>query len=131
MLSQGVKQQAEAHLLRLTDATGVIEHARYSQPYAAEGYTTDDNARAFQATLGMGKRLAKYRGIYLRFLQRAVAPSGFYNDMNINGFWVDDPGTGEWSGRAMRAVAQGMKKGNQQERSICQQIWTTARPAVL
>jgi hypothetical protein len=34
------------HLLRLTDDTGLLQHALFSVPNFAEGYTTDDNARA-------------------------------------------------------------------------------------
>jgi hypothetical protein len=33
------------HLLRLTDDTGMLQHALFSVPNLAEGYTTDDNAR--------------------------------------------------------------------------------------
>jgi hypothetical protein len=35
-----------AHLLRLTDDTGLLEHALGRIPRRREGYTTDDNARA-------------------------------------------------------------------------------------
>jgi hypothetical protein len=34
------------HLYRLTDQTGIIEHAIFVVPNYPEGYTTDDNARA-------------------------------------------------------------------------------------
>ena len=34
------------HLDRLTDSTGLIQHAIYSIPRRESGYTTDDNARA-------------------------------------------------------------------------------------
>jgi hypothetical protein len=34
------------HLLRLTDSTGLLQHATYDIPNAADGYCTDDNARA-------------------------------------------------------------------------------------
>ena len=33
------------HLLRLTDDTGMLQHALFTVPNLAEGYTTDDNAR--------------------------------------------------------------------------------------
>jgi glycosyltransferase involved in cell wall biosynthesis len=33
------------HLVRLTDDTGMLQHALFSVPNLAEGYTTDDNAR--------------------------------------------------------------------------------------
>ena len=34
------------HLDRMTDSTGLIQHAIYSVPRRESGYTTDDNARA-------------------------------------------------------------------------------------
>ena len=35
------------HLLRMTDSTGVFQHAVFTVPNFSEGYCTDDNARAF------------------------------------------------------------------------------------
>jgi glycosyltransferase involved in cell wall biosynthesis len=34
------------HLKRLTDGTGILQHARFAVPNYREGHTTDDNARA-------------------------------------------------------------------------------------
>ena len=34
------------HLHRLTDDTGLFQHAKFTIPLRSEGYTTDDNARA-------------------------------------------------------------------------------------
>src|ERR1700757_2062395 len=34
------------HLYRMTDQTGIVEHAVFVVPNYPEGYTTDDNARA-------------------------------------------------------------------------------------
>lgn len=34
------------HLLRMTDSTGIFQHAQHNVPNFAEGYCTDDNARA-------------------------------------------------------------------------------------
>ena len=36
------------HLDRMTDSTGLIQHAIYSVPRRESGYTTDDNARALR-----------------------------------------------------------------------------------
>lgn len=36
---------APAHLDRMTDSTGLIQHAIYSVPWRESGYTIDDNAR--------------------------------------------------------------------------------------
>ena len=39
------------HLLRMTDNTGIFQHAIFNVPNFAEGYCTDDNARAYILTL--------------------------------------------------------------------------------
>src|SRR4029079_5144123 len=39
------------HLLRLTDDTGIIQHATYSVPARRSGYCVDDNARALIVAL--------------------------------------------------------------------------------
>jgi hypothetical protein len=36
-----------SHLFRMTDSTGLFQHAIFSIPNFSEGYCTDDNARAF------------------------------------------------------------------------------------
>src|SRR5437016_5729653 len=36
-----------SHLSRMTDSTGIFQHAVFSIPNFSEGYCTDDNARAF------------------------------------------------------------------------------------
>ena len=39
------------HLYRMTDDTGIVEHAVFVVPNYPEGYTTDDNARALIVTI--------------------------------------------------------------------------------
>ena len=39
------------HLFRMSDATGIFQHAIFNVPNYAEGYCMDDNARAFILTL--------------------------------------------------------------------------------
>lgn len=39
------------HLFRMTDSTGILQHAKFSVPNYKEGYTTDDNARALIVAL--------------------------------------------------------------------------------
>ena len=36
------------HLDRMTDSTGLVQHAIYGVPRRESGYTTDDNARALR-----------------------------------------------------------------------------------
>ena len=39
-----------AHIKRLTDDTGIVQHAKYGIPNLKEGYCLDDNARALLMT---------------------------------------------------------------------------------
>ena len=39
----------------MTDHTGILQHAIYTVPNYQEGYTTDDNARAFILTVLLGE----------------------------------------------------------------------------
>ena len=43
------------HLARMTDSTGVFQHAIFSVPNFSEGYCTDDNARAFILAILLGE----------------------------------------------------------------------------
>ena len=43
------------HLSRMTDSTGVFQHAIFSIPNFSEGYCTDDNARAFILAVLLGE----------------------------------------------------------------------------
>jgi phenylalanine-4-hydroxylase len=48
-----------AHILRMTDDTGMFQHARYSIPDLDKGYTTDDNARALIMAVMLYENLPK------------------------------------------------------------------------
>jgi hypothetical protein len=81
------------HLQRLTDDTGILQHAKYIIPDHQNGYCTDDNARAL---IVLTKYLKKYTDsqtkklfdIYLAFLYHALKPDKtVYNFMNYNRNW--------------------------------------------
>ncbi|OGC97942.1 hypothetical protein A2634_04605 [Candidatus Amesbacteria bacterium RIFCSPHIGHO2_01_FULL_48_32] len=112
-----------SYIRKMTDKTGILEHAKLGKPDIAEGYTTDDNARAYQVMLKLGQP----RKIYLDFLRRAANVSGFHNEMDILGQWVDKPGLGEWFGRAVVAAGRGIKSGDRNEKMVCRQIWDAAK----
>ncbi len=79
------------HLHCLTDATGVIQHARLSIPDRHSGYTGDDNSRAL--VLAVHIQALRPRApadqllhTYLAFLRSVQRPDGWF--MNLAG---DDP----------------------------------------
>src|SRR5438094_4728601 len=88
------------HLDRLTDSTGLIQHAIYGIPRRESGYTTDDNARALRLCTRLwcrhpSKRMRSRVTRYLSFLEHARRPEGsFHNFLSYQRHWLDDEGTG-------------------------------------
>jgi hypothetical protein len=103
---------ALTHLDRLTDSTGLIQHAIYSIPRRESGYTTDDNARALRLCARLWRRQPDDRLLnrvtgYLSFLEFARCPDGgFHNFMSYQRDWLDAEGTGDCQGQAVRALAE-------------------------
>jgi len=100
------------HLDRMTDSTGLIQHAIYDIPRRESGYTTDDNARALRLCVRLWARhpdermLARVTG-YLSFLEFARRPGGgFHNLMSYQRSWLDVEGCGDCQGQAVRALAE-------------------------
>jgi hypothetical protein len=100
------------HLDRLTDSTGLIQHAIYSIPRRESGYTTDDNARALRLCARLwGKqpddRMLERITCYLSFLEHARCPvRGFHNFLSYQRDWLDAAGTGDCQGQAVLALAE-------------------------
>ena len=102
-----------AQLVRLTDDTGVLQHARYSVPRYGDGYCTDDNARALHLMAcledsGTGDRaeVGALAGRYLAFVSHALdAGSGrFRNFMSFTREWAEASGSEDSHGRALWAL---------------------------
>ncbi|GLI02585.1 glycosyl transferase [Phytohabitans aurantiacus] len=94
-----------AHLMRLTDDTGLFEHARHAIARRWHGYCTDDVARGLVVASRETHpptdvlRLAE---CYLTFLTHAQDGSGaFHNRLAHDRRWTDEPGLGDWWGRAL------------------------------
>ena len=94
-----------AHLARLTDGTGLFEHARGSDPLPEHGYCVDDVARGLLVVCreptpsAVGIQLAER---YLEFLLRAQSADGsFHNRLGLDRRWRDSSDTGDWWGRAI------------------------------
>jgi hypothetical protein len=100
------------HLDRMTDSTGLIQHAIYSIPRRESGYTTDDNARALRLSTRLweqqpGERMLGRVTTYLSFLAHARCPvRGFHNFLSYQRDWLDAEGTGDSQGQAVRALAE-------------------------
>lgn len=100
------------HLDRMTDSTGLIQHAIYGIPRRESGYTTDDNARALRLCVRLwnrrpDERMLKRVTTYLSFLEysRGVG-RGFHNFLSYERRWLDAEGCGDCQGQAVRALAE-------------------------
>ncbi len=98
------------HMRRLTDDTGILQHAIYRTPNRFHGYSTSDNARALQVAvmnqdaldaLHMGHLTSRYLG-FLHYAQREDGQ--FHNFMNYKRQWLDDVGSEDSQGRALSAL---------------------------
>jgi len=103
------------HLLRLTDDTGVIQHATFSVPARESGYCVDDNARALIVALHAegpsgatdAKRLIS---TYLAFLHAAQTREGrFRNQMTYARSFTDGDESEDCTGRALWALGTAVR----------------------
>jgi hypothetical protein len=100
------------HLDRMTDSTGLIQHAIYSLPRRESGYTTDDNARALRLCTRLwsqrpDERMLGRISCYLSFLEHAQSRLyGFHNFLSYQRDWLDVKGTGDCQGQAVVALAE-------------------------
>lgn len=102
------------HLYRLSDDTGLIQHAKYTIPNRFEGYCLDDNARAYLlAAMSLKERddtqlLAKSE-TYLAYMFHAQRPDGlFKNFMSFERNFLEHIGSEDAYGRAMWAIGYGI-----------------------
>ncbi len=99
------------HLDRMTDSTGLIQHAIYNVPRRESGYTTDDNARALRLCtrlwcLHQEQRMLSRVSGYLSFLEYArTSGGGFHNFLSYDRRWLDAEGCGDCQGQAVRSLA--------------------------
>ena len=95
------------HIRRLTDETGIIEHADGLVPRRESGYCTDDNARALiLMTRDSSHRMLRHFGeAYLAFIRHAHRGSGlFFSRMTYSRQWNFDEVSDDASGRAIQAL---------------------------
>src|SRR5690242_6056283 len=95
---------------RMSDATGILQHAIYSVPDRRHGYCIDDNARALMLVTQMADLAEELRDtwttIYASFVQHAWNPDTrrFRNFMNYDRSWCEDAGSEDSNGRTLWAL---------------------------
>jgi uncharacterized protein YyaL (SSP411 family) len=108
--NQSLPEPSLEHLRRLTDDTGLLQHARYTIPYREDGYCTDDNARAVIVTT---KYYAQYQDQqalqlldrYLAFVLHSQNSDGSVkNLMNFERTWRKNESGNDALGRVLWAL---------------------------
>jgi glycosyltransferase involved in cell wall biosynthesis len=100
------------HLWRLTDDTGVVQHATFDVPNRAEGYCTDDVARALALVVRLEELgldappTTRAAATYAAFLDHAFDPARgrFRNLLAYDRRWLDAAGSDDCQGRALVAL---------------------------
>jgi hypothetical protein len=125
------------HLVRMTDSTGIFQHAIYSVPDFYHGYCTDDNARAFILCCLLddlgghppGERLHGLSTTYLAFLACALNrdTGGFRNFMSFDRRWLELEGSEDSHGRALWALGNGAAHSHHTgHRNLCASLFQSA-----
>src|SRR5580658_4291256 len=148
------------HLNALTDKTGILQHAIFTVPNRAEGYSIDDNARALiltvmldelgtdrlivdplgaerPATGGFGRRPAAnpdWAFRYLAFLEHAFNPKKkrFRNFLGYDRRWLEEEGSEDAHGRALWALGTVLAhSANQGMRGAAGRLFEFSLPATI
>lgn len=115
------------HLQRLSDSTGIFQHATFGLPNFHEGYCTDDNTRALLLTVLLEEtgddtlEVQNLAAAYAAFVNYAFDPeqNRFRNFMSFDHRWLEQAGSEDSHGRALWAL--GACVGRSRRRSL--QMW--------
>lgn len=137
----GLPEISHEHLARLTDDTGILQHAAYSAPRYEDGYCLDDNARALLLTTLLEEvgtndlRLIRGLGMrYLAFVNYALdaTGTGFNNFMSYDRTWEEGQLSEDGHGRALWAL--GTVVGRSEDagrRSLAESLFRATLPKSL
>lgn len=98
------------HVIRLTDDTGIVQHAKYGIPNLKEGYCLDDNSRALIMALmayqrNKSKEAFELLPVYLSYIHYMQTDDGnFRNFLSFNRQYLDEVGSEDSFGRTIWAL---------------------------
>lgn len=98
------------HVLRLTDDTGIVQHAKYGIPNLKEGYCLDDNSRALIMALMAYQRNKSQEAfellpVYLSYIHYMQNDDGnFRNFLSFDRRYLDEVGSEDSFGRTIWAL---------------------------
>ncbi|MCD8741690.1 glycosyltransferase family 4 protein [Mucilaginibacter roseus] len=99
-----------AHILRLTDDTGIVQHAKYGIPNLKEGYCLDDNSRALIMAIMAYQRNKSQEAfdllpVYLSYIHYMQTDDGnFRNFLSFDRRYLDEIGSEDSFGRTIWAL---------------------------
>jgi glycosyltransferase involved in cell wall biosynthesis len=126
------------HLRRMTDDTGMFQHAIFTVPNYCEGYTIDDNARALMVStlleeLGT-EETADLTSRYFAFVWYAfnTETRRFRNFMSYQRNWLEKNGSDDSHGRTLWALGTVLGRSNTPAlQSMAGWVFEKALPAIL
>jgi len=128
-----------SHLSRMTDSTGIFQHAILTVPNFSDGYCTDDNARAFILAVllsELGEEPERVRTLattYAAFLHHAfdLRLKRFHNHLSFDRRWLDEQGSEDCQGRALWALGVGVGRSPYRSfQTMAGQLFALALPAL-
>ncbi|MBV8488592.1 MAG: hypothetical protein JO161_09965, partial [Planctomycetaceae bacterium] len=128
------------HLVRMTDSAGMLQHASYTIPNFAEGYCTDDNARALLLTLLLEQlgissaQIHRLASTYSAFLNYAFSRETrrFRNFMGFDRNWLEHVGSEDCQGRALWALGACVHRSRRRELQFwASELFDLALPSLL
>jgi len=100
------------HVRRMTDSTGILQHAKYNIPRFNDGYCLDDNARALLMTTMVFKQMKDHGALelmsyYLSYIQYMQNKDGtFRNFLSFDRRFLDEKGSEDSFGRTIWALGE-------------------------
>ncbi len=124
-----------AHVQRLTDDTGIVQHAKYGIPNLKEGYCLDDNARALIMVIqawqqNKSKAALELLPVYLSYIQYMQKDDGnFRNFLSFRREYLDEVGTEDSFGRTIWSLGYLINNApNNSYREFAKELFDKAVP---
>ena len=125
------------HMVRMSDRTGIFQHALFNVPNYEEGYCIDDNARAFMLCCLLDEaggqasvtELEQHTSVYLSFIAAALntVTGKFRNFMSFGREWLEHSGSEDSHGRALWALGTGAGRAREDNhRKLSMQLFQQA-----
>ena len=127
------------HVVRLTDDTGILQHATYCVPNRQHGYCTDDNARALIVVNRARPHVTDVSQIdqlvvrYVAFLQHAFDPIDcvFRNFLGYDRRWTEQKGSADSHGRSIWALGcAAAETAGERPQSVATELLHKALPSL-